>query len=203
MKKRTLRIVLVAVLAMMTMVTTALAASGSGAYFDDSDEIPNNSILVGTLDISTNPTSGVIQFSNLYPGWGYQDAGHWGYLDGGRKDIRIKNEGTLAVKYRMKAVAVGGNYNDELLDAMLCSVNLETGTSAGIKNVFKGKLKDLFDWHVIETNFGTSGHSSWYGEGQNIRIGMAIPPSVGNEIEGQNIEFKLVLEATQVQNPAF
>jgi predicted ribosomally synthesized peptide with SipW-like signal peptide len=204
MKKKTLKVAVLAVLAMTVMFATAFAASGSGAYFNDSDEIPDNSIVVGTLDISTNPTSGLIAVSNIAPGWAYHDASHWGYDGGGRKDIRIQNNGTLAVKYRMKAVAVGGNYNDHLLDEMLCSVNLEVGDGSGIRTIFNGSLKDLFNWHVIEDNFGTTGYSgNWYGTGQNIRIGMAIPTSVGNDIEGQDIKFKLVFEATQVDNPAY
>jgi hypothetical protein len=203
MKRKKIVGIITGCVMMLTLVSVSLAAAmGSGAYFQDTATHGENYITVGTLDLTTNPSSGVIAVGNIAPGWNYQDSSHWGYTP--RYDVRVKNTGTLPLKYRMKAEVTGDGttFDDALLESMLASVHVEDG-KGGIVTIFKGHLKDLFNWHTIYTNFETSGHESWYGKGQNIRIGLAVPHSVGNEIMGQSIQFNLLFEATQTTNPAW
>lgn len=179
----------------------AIATGATGAYFTDSDTITANTLTTGTLDLTTSPTSAVISFSNLAPGWNYHDASHWGY-DHPTYAI-VTNTGSLPLKYRMRAVATGGTYDSNMLDEVLCQVAVDTGTPAGIVNIFNGKLGDLTNWHVLDTNFGPTGHTGWWGTGEQVRIYTAVPTTVGNELQGQSITFDIVFDSTQTDNPAW
>lgn len=187
------------------VVAASAAIAGTLAYFTSESEITNNTIATGTLELTTSPTSSLISYGNIYPGWHYQDEGHWGsYIDGDPEaDIRVTNTGSLPLKYRVKANLTGDDNSDELLETLLVKLSVNKGTGGGWETVYSGNLKGLLDYQVVDTNFDTTGHSDWYGEGQLIRVNSALRPTAGNDIQNKAVNFDLVFEATQTNNPGW
>ena len=75
------------ILATVGVVTAigALFMFGAFAVFTDTQNVPNNTFSVGTLDISTSPTTALVTFSGMAPG------------DEVTNPITVTNSGTLGL----------------------------------------------------------------------------------------------------------
>jgi predicted ribosomally synthesized peptide with SipW-like signal peptide len=187
------------------IVMGAITVAATQAYFTSSAEVVGNTFTTGVLDISLGKTSQLIVYQNIYPGWHYQDSGHWGaWVDGENpKDLKIINSGSLPLKYRMKAELMDIPSDNSLLDDLLVRVSINRGKGGSWNSLYSGTLRGLLSFITVETNFETTGHSGWYGEGQLIRFDAALPPTSGNSVQGKTVNFNLIFEATQVTNPGW
>ena len=82
-------------LAVVAIAATSLTALSSGAWFTDSDTIPNNSFSTGEVKIDATPDSAVLTLANMAPG------------DTVVAPITVKNTGSLAETYTVTGQASG------------------------------------------------------------------------------------------------
>ncbi len=182
-------------------VVGVVAIGGTIAYFSDTETSTGNTFTAGTLDLGNIPQIAIISYNNVYPGWNYHDASHWGYDH--ISAVVARNNGSLALKYRVIA-ATTTPISDYVLDNILAAVYVDgiTGTSGHVQR-YKGTLRGLFNYITIDSNFDTSPHTGWWGSGERVFFELAVPTTVGNEFQGQSVNFSLRFEATQTNNPAW
>jgi hypothetical protein len=101
--------VLKRILATLAVVSilASFAVFGSFAIFTDTQSVPNNTFSTGTVDISTNPTTGLVTFSGMAPG------------DQVTNPITVNNAGTLQLRY-----AVTSNTPIEAFPALAAQLDL-------------------------------------------------------------------------------
>lgn len=80
-------------LAFALLLVGATFKSGGLAVFTDAQAVDANIFTVGTLDISTAPTTALVTYSGMAPG------------DSVTSSIVVTNSGTLALRYAISAVA--------------------------------------------------------------------------------------------------
>jgi predicted ribosomally synthesized peptide with SipW-like signal peptide len=91
------------------LVAGVVAASlgvASNAIWTDSQDVDANVFSTGTIDISTNPTTALVTFTNMAPG------------DSTTQGLTVTNGGTLALRYAMTTAATntdGKGLKDQLV----------------------------------------------------------------------------------------
>jgi hypothetical protein len=92
-------------------VVASFAVFGSFAIFTDSQSVPANTFSTGTLDISTNPTTALVTFSDMAPN------------DEVTNPITVTNGGSLELRY-----AVTSTTTEDTLAAQL-DLTIKTGVT--------------------------------------------------------------------------
>lgn len=197
MKKAMITSIIALVLCFAMLVGTTYA------WFTDSVTSANNIIKSGTLDISmqwadakeapdpdaniwTDASTGAIFNYDLWEP-GYVDARH----------IQIKNEGTLALKYKL-AIVANGDVSElaDVIDVYFADPAVQVADRAALATATKlGTLTEVL------AGMGTTYGTNHLLAGQSVRITLALKmqESAGNEYQNKSIgtDFSVVLLATQ------
>ncbi|HOS68955.1 MAG TPA: TasA family protein [Bacillota bacterium] len=147
---------------------------GSYAWFTSTATSSNNLFETGTLAIGVeSPLIAETEFKNIYPSW-----------NSGVKTYDIKNEGTLALKYRM---TVQGEVGELLYDG-------PTPLQVKINN------NDFVDINQVGTVYIGEIEAGQTGE---LNLQFRLPEEADNDYQNEIASFTFVFEATQVDNPGW
>jgi predicted ribosomally synthesized peptide with SipW-like signal peptide len=189
-------------ISLVTVAVVSIAAVGATrAYFSSTVTSSGNTFSAGTLVLGHIPQTAIVSYNNIYPGWNYHDESHWGYDY--ISDVVVQNNGSLPLKYRVIA-STTTPISDYVFDNVLAGVYVDgiAGTSNHVE-LYKGTLRGLLNYITVDANFDTSPHTGWWGNGERVFFEFAVPPTVGNEFQGQSLNFNLTFDATQTNNPAW
>jgi predicted ribosomally synthesized peptide with SipW-like signal peptide len=170
----------------------AYGAVGSGAWFTDSESVPV-SATAGTLDIDVRgPAAEGIDIEGIVPG---ESTGPYA--------LEIFNQGDTAVKYRITAAETGGT---GLIDHL--RVRVSTGNCVGGPtghDGFPGQVADVAVTDLEVTSLLSIGGAAGLPAGITHCWSFVfyLDDSVGNEAQGLDSTFDLVVDATQVDNPGW
>jgi predicted ribosomally synthesized peptide with SipW-like signal peptide len=170
----------------------AYGAVGTGAWFTDSDTVPV-SATAGVLDIDVRgPAAEGIELEGLVP-----DSTTGPYA------LEIFNQGDVDVKYRITVDETGGT---GLLDHL--RVTVSTGNCVGGPtghDDFPGQVADVPVADLEVTSLLSIGGASGLPAGITHcwSFVFSMDPSVGNEAQGLDSTFDIVVEATQLDNPGW
>lgn len=182
------RLVLVLVAALVAIGT--IGAVGTSAWFTDTDTLPSTAS-AGTLDIEfITPSS--ITLSDLMPG-----------DETLAIPIEFRNMpiSTTDVEYRIRAVKTDGS------SALWNKLNVELqgvfcgGSAVTVAPEYSGAIKDLLvespgntglQYQVLPVNFTAC-----------VELVFELDPSAGNTVQGTQVSFDIVVDATQPDNPGW
>ncbi len=150
------------------------AGLGSYAWFTSTATSSDNLFETGTLVINVDsPIFAEADFSNIYPSW-----------NSGVKTYEIRNEGTLALKYRM---TVQGDEGELLFDGPTpLQVKINDNDFVDIDQagtVYIGEIEA--------------------GQTDGLQLQFRLPEEADNDYQEENASFTFVFEATQVENPGW
>lgn len=105
---------------LFTLIAIGLLSAVSGlgglAVFTDQETVDSNTFTTGTIDISTNPTTALVSFSNMAPGDSVTD------------DLVVSNDGSLELRYAISSSATdtdGKGLKDQL-DLTIKTIDVTT-----------------------------------------------------------------------------
>jgi hypothetical protein len=177
-------------LSLVIMLGVGTAAAGATrAYFTSTVTVPNITLATGTLHVTNSSSDWMlpVTFSNIAPG------------EFIRKWVVIANDGTLDVG-SLTVSATNVNDPSGLLDKMTGWTNaaVKVGGADSINQVQVGYDTNA---HTLLNNASLMipGHTVIHpGEWVTAQIQLQLPPSTGNEAQGQSGSFDLVFHAEQV-----
>ncbi len=105
-------------LALALLLVGATFKSGGLAVFTDAQTVDANAFTVGTLDISTAPTTALVTYAGMAPG------------DAVTSSIVVSNTGTLALRYTVRASATNPD-TKALKDQLTLTIRTIDVTSPG------------------------------------------------------------------------
>lgn len=187
MKKKTFRNILGAILICTMLLAATIAALGSGAYFKDSETIENNYITIGTLDLD-KANSISMSIIDLFPG-GFKD-----------HTISLENTGTLPIKYRMIASPTI-DCSQSMLELVKVKVEVDNGSGSFTTVLNTTSLDTLLNYNEIRTVLqpgATHKHSLKFTFSIDANV-----EDIDRQLQGQLLEFDLLFEATQTNNPGW
>ena len=199
-KKHSAKRALIASVLMLALCFSLLIGT-TFAWFTDSVTSANNIIKSGNLDVEMYWADG----KEAVPGeTGWTDAStgaifnndKWepGYVE--VRHIKIANEGSLALKYKVNIVA-NGEVSDlaDVIDVYYVDPAIQVADRSALTDANKiGTLSEVL------ANLGTSGIGSLEaGKADTITIALAMQKTAGNEYQDKSIgtDFSVVLMATQ------
>lgn len=183
-------------ISLLTVVlSSAVAVGATRAYFTDLETNSGNTVSVGTLVLNPDPATpgNFLPFtiSNMKPGDGLANEDAFYYR------VNLRNDGTLNLKYRVRVFDISST--NELYNALRVKVgeynsgqNKVLGTALTLADLENGILVDS---NVIPTVLDTRVRTVWFR--------FYLPTTVGNEIQGQSINFNIAFDSTQTNNPAW
>lgn len=171
-------------------VVGALAAGATSAWFSDTETSTGNTFTAGTLDLAVNgQNTGIIPVvvGNIAPGW--------------TKDITytVKNAGSISGKLSLVSGTVvnteGLNPESETNTEGDGELGANITVTATVDSVTHnlGVLNNLQNANTVITDLNA-------GVEKTIVLHLALPTSVTNEVQGDNVvaDFTLSLDQTQV-----
>jgi predicted ribosomally synthesized peptide with SipW-like signal peptide len=170
----------------------AYGTVGSGAWFTDSESVPV-SATAGTLDIDVRgPAAEGIDIAGLVPGESTDPFA-----------LEIFNQGDTAVKYRFTASETGGTGLIDYLRVVVSTGNCIGGPTG--HDSFPGEVADVAVNDLDVTSLLSIGGASGLPAGITHCWSFVfyLDESVGNEAQGLDSTFDLVVDATQVDNPGW
>jgi len=176
-------------------VVAAIAVGATGAYFDSNVPVNGNDISTGTLTLALDPATpgngAPVIIANMQPGDGEANELHHRW--------NLVNDGTLNLKYRIRAINTTAAGNDDLYSELRFKLgeyssgpSKNLGTSLTLADLEAGIL---IDGNVIPTALDT--------RVRTVFVRPYLPSSVGNTVQGQTVSFDIIFEATQTNNPAW
>ncbi|MFW6436950.1 MAG: TasA family protein [Halococcoides sp.] len=183
-----LRVVLVGIAAIG--LAAALAGAGTMALFSDTEQIEDNRVSAGTLDLAVDGNNGqsttVLNVSNAKPG------------DSGTETITLSNEGTIDgyvdVNLSEAANDEGANPEPEPdtgVDGDLGD-ELEVSLVANGTTVANGTANDIFDGRSVDTDAKIPA-----GEEAELTLEWEIPKDTGNKIMGDSVTADATIQLDQ------
>ena len=200
MKNKTMRKAMITSIIALALCFAMLLGT-TYAWFTDSVTSANNIIKSGTLDISMQWADAKVAPDNAT--WTDASAGaifnydKWepGYVDA--RHIQIKNEGTLALKYKL-AIVANGDVSElaDVIDVYFADPAVQVADRAALANATRlGTLTEIL------AGMGTTYGTNHLLAGQSVRVTLALKmqESAGNEYQNKSIgtDFSVVLLATQ------
>lgn len=183
-------------------VVSAVAVGATRAYFSDTVTISGNTFTAGTLDLKIDTdtsSSGYNWEDSLTLPASYFDSLVPGFSD--KQIIDIKNVGGINSYATIKFES---NDTDDLLQKMYVKVyfdgkSVDAMTDANTVLVASGYLSQWLNntytlGDIVSTATTEAGVT---GQNARIRVEWSIPTSVGNEIQGDNINVKVTLGLEQ------
>lgn len=183
-----LRVVLVGIVAIG--VAAALAGAGTMALFNDTEQIEDNKVSAGTLDLAVDGTNGeattMLNVTNAKPG------------DSGAETINLSNEGSIDGYVDLQvedAVNKEGENPEPEPDTNVSGDlggELELTVSADGTTVASGTANEVFNDTTVDTNATIDA-----GETVELTVEWEIPKDTGNEIMGDSVTGDVVVELDQ------
>ena len=153
----------------LCLCALALAGVGSaGAYFTDQVSIAENIIRVGSVELSTEPTSSALSVSALAPG------------ETVTRTVRVANDGSLDAGVVVTGAKKAGFTS--LYDSLTCRV------THGAVAVYEGPMSGL----------RTSPVQIDAGGEEDLTFAVGLPASAGNDVAGDYVKLTLYFDAEQV-----
>ena len=171
-KKSTKRALLVSAMAMVICFTMLLGTTF--AWFTDNDEVANNVIAAGTLEVEL--TADAVNIAKAEPGYVHV------------QPINVDNAGTLAFNYKLvlNRTATPSTAKDlaEVIQVYYVLGTVDTSDRDAIDTAIAGAqhLGTLLSLVNNGTFFGTE--TALEGEDDDITLIYVVPTSVGNEYKG-------------------
>jgi predicted ribosomally synthesized peptide with SipW-like signal peptide len=179
------------------LVTGVVAASlgvASNAIWTDSEDVDANTFSTGTLDISTNPTTALVTFSDMAPG------------DEVTNPITVSNAGSLELRY-----AVTSTTTEDTLAAQLdltIKSGVTTCTNAGFDTdgtlvYTTGDLGSTTGIDVIgdPTQGDDTGDRTLAASGnEDLCFNVELPSSTGDSFQGLTTTATFAFAAEQTSN---
>lgn len=173
----------------------AIAAGATGAYFTDHADILGNQISSGTLKLNLDPATPnnatPIILANMKPGDGIANELHYRW--------NLRNDGTLNLKYRIRVINNTAAGNDELYNELRFKLgeyssgpNKDLGTNL--------KLSDLEAGILIDNNVIPTAQDTRF---RTVFLRPYLPTTVGNGVQEETLDFDILFEATQTNNPGW
>ena len=181
-----------------TLVVVSLLASfavfGSFAIFTDTQSVPDNAFSVGTVDISTNPTTALVTFSGMAPG------------DQVTNPITVTNAGTLQLRYAVTSTTTVGTLAAAL--DLTIKTGVTTCTNAGFDTdgtliYGPADLGSVAGTNVIgDPTVGNQGGDRTLNASANevLCFNATLPPSTGNTYQGLTTTATFAFQAEQTTN---
>jgi len=184
------------ILATVAVVTAvgSFAMFGAFAIFTDTQDVTSNAFTVGTLDISTNPTTALVTFSGMAPG------------DEVTNPITVTNAGSLELRY-----AVTSTTTEDTLAAQL-DLTIKTGVTTCTNGGFgasgtviyaTGDLGSIAGTNVIgdPTQGADTGDRTLAASGnETLCFNVELPASTGSGYQGLNTTATLAFQAEQTSS---
>ncbi|MBQ7700570.1 MAG: hypothetical protein IJT49_09550, partial [Clostridia bacterium] len=200
MKNKTMRKAMITSIIALVLCFAMLVGT-TYAWFTDSVTSANNIIKSGTLDVSmkwangteapatatwTDASTGAIFNYDLWEP-GYVDVRH----------IRISNDGTLALKYKLQIVPNGdASELADVIDVYFADPAVQVADRAALANATRlGTLTEVLAG--MGTTYGTNHLLA--GQSVDVTLALKMQESAGNEYQNKSIgtDFSVVLLATQ------
>lgn len=186
------RTILIGLLAIGVLVVAI--GLGTGAIFSDTQEVDANTFSTGTVDISTNPTTALVTFSDMAPG------------DQATNPITVTNSGSLELRY-----AVTSTTTEDTLAAQLdltIKSGVTTCTNAGFSVdgtviYTTGDLGSTTGVNVIgdPTQGAQAGDRTSAASGsETLCFNVSLPSSTGNSFQGLTTTATFNFQAEQTAN---
>src|SRR5437870_5565477 len=169
---------------------TSFMAFGTLAVFTDSQSVPSNVFNTDKVDISTNPTSALVSFSNMVPG------------DLVTNTITVSNAGNVQLRYAITATATNGDAKG-LKDQLALEIHTTTCSGA---TLYSGDL-DSSDGKLVGDP--TQGYQSVPGGGDRSLNGganevlcfkVSLPLATGNAFASATTTATFTFVAEQTAN---
>ena len=200
-KYSTKRSLVASALALLLCLT--MLAGTTFAWFTDSVTSANNIIKTGKLDVEMYWADGTLAVPTDDEGWTDASTGaifdydNWepGYVQA--RHIKIANEGSLALKYKVNVVA-NGEVSDlsDVIDVYYIDPAVQIADRTELTAVRKlGTLTEVL------ANLGTSGNGTLLaGDNDTITIAFKMQESAGNEYQNKSIgtDFSIQILASQL-----
>lgn len=171
---------------------SAIASGATGAYFTDSETVASNSIQSGTFALNFDSSVAVtpINILNMKPGDGMDNSLHYRWI--------LKNDGSIDMKYRIKAVVNSGSGN-----ALYNQIRFKLGeySSEGNKDLGSSiTLAQLESGIVIDDSVIPTASDT---QSRRPFLRPYLPTTAGNEVQGLNVNFNIQFEAIQTNDSAW
>ena len=182
---------------LVLLVVGVVAASlgvASNAIWTDSQDVDANVFSTGTIDISTDPTTALVTFSNMAPG------------DEVTNDITVTNAGSLELRY-----AVTSDTTEDTLAAQL-DLTIKTGVTTctnvgfGVDGTIiygPGNLGSTTGTDVIgdPTQGDDTGDRTLAASGdEDLCLNVELPSATGNSFQGLTTTATFAFAAEQTAN---
>ena len=167
---------------------------GGFAVFTDTQNVPNNTFSVGTLEISTSPTTALVTFSGMAPG------------DEVTNPITVTNAGSLELRY-----AVTSTTTEDILAAQL-DLTIKTGVTTCTNGGFgasgtviygPGDLGSVAGTNVIgdpTQGADTGDRTLAASTNETLCFNVKLPASTGSGYQGLNTTATFAFQAEQTSS---
>ena len=175
-------------------IVASLAVFGSFAIFTDTQSVPANTFSVGTLDISTNPTTALVAFSGMAPG------------DEVTNPITVTNGGSLQLRYAVTSTTTEDTLAGQL--DLTIKTGVTTCTNAGFDTdgtviYATGDLGSTTGVDVIgdPTQGADTGDRTLNASANEVLcFNVQLPSSTGNTYQGLNTTATFDFQAEQTSS---
>lgn len=181
-----------------TLLTIGIATTfvgGSHAWFLDNITVRDNAFAAGTLEIATEPASGFIGMQDMQPG------------DSVTQNLKVKNGGSLGVKFRMMAQKQSGS---DLFFEVLRAKVVYAGpvVSERGQTVYEGPLSGLGQAADVGGRIDPAGvtydpDAGNRGDCAEYAVTVELPTAVSDDYTGKSAVLRMAIDATQIGNPAW
>ena len=185
------------ILATVGVVTAvgSLAMFGAFAVFTDTQSVPNNTFNVGTLDISTSPTTALVTFSGMAPG------------DEVTNPITVTNGGSLELRYAVTSTTTEDTLAGQLDLTIKTGVTLCTNAGFGASGTViygAGDLGSMAGTNVIgdpAQGDDPPGDRTLVASGnETLCFNVKLPASTGSSYQGSNTTATFAFQAEQTSS---
>ena len=202
MKNKTMRRAMISSIIALTLCFAMLVGT-TYAWFTDSVTSANNIIKSGTLDVSMYWANGTEDPGDANTTWTDASTGAifnydlWepGYVD--VRHIRISNDGTLALKYKLQITPNGAaSILADVIDVYFADPAVQVADRAALAGATRlGTLTEVLAG--MGTTYGTNHLLA--GQSVDVTLALKMQESAGNEYQNLSIgtDFSVVLLATQ------
>jgi spore coat-associated protein N len=186
---------LVAMVAGALVIVSVSAGAMSLALFTDSQAVGPNTFSTGTVDISTNPTTALVTFSNMAPG------------DQVTAPLTVANAGTLALRYSVSSVASNTD-SKGLKDQLTLTVKSAVTTCTNAAYAATGTIEYTGDLDSsagkiigdVATGQDTGDRTLAASANEVLCFNVSLPPATGDAFQAATTTATFTFSAEQTAN---
>jgi len=184
---------ILATLAVVSLLAS-FAVFGSFAIFTDTQSVPDNTFSTGTVDISTDPTTALVTFSDMAPG------------DQVTNPIKVSNDGSLELRY-----AVTSTTTEDTLAGQL-DLTIKTGVTECTNDGFDTDGTVIYGPADLGSTAGTNvignpAQGAQAGDrtldasaGETLCFNVTLPSTTGNTYQGLTTTATFNFQAEQTSS---